>query len=129
MTATAIVEPAHGPTKTGSPLLDQLWHAARSRGDSEPTADVFAAWARRFILFHDKRHPGEMGLLRGQRTSAGFRPAGTRRRNVDSERACSHDWLTGTLSLFRRHRRFLRNALDHVGHREGRPKSHCHNDQ
>jgi Phage integrase, N-terminal SAM-like domain len=62
MTATAIVEPAHGPTKTGSPLLDQLWHAARSRGDSEPTADVFAAWARRFILFHDKWHPGEMGL-------------------------------------------------------------------
>ena len=70
-----------------------------------------------------------LGLLRGQRTSAGFRPAGTRRRNVDSERAASHDWLTGTLSLFRRHRRFLRNALDHAGHRESRPKSHCHNDQ
>ena len=27
-----------------------------------PTADLFAAWARRFILFHDKRHPREMGL-------------------------------------------------------------------
>jgi hypothetical protein len=31
MAATAIIEPAHGPTKTGSSLLDQLWHAARSR--------------------------------------------------------------------------------------------------
>jgi hypothetical protein len=62
MAATAVVEPAHEPTKTGSPLLDRLWHAARSRGDSAPTADLFAAWARRFILFHDRRHPRELGL-------------------------------------------------------------------
>jgi hypothetical protein len=62
MTAIALVEPAHGPSITGSPLLDRLWHAARSRGDSAPTADFLAVWARRFILFHDKRHPGEMGL-------------------------------------------------------------------
>ena len=62
MAATAVVEPAHEPTKTGSPLLDRLWHAARSRGDSAPTADLFAAWARRFILFHDRRHPRELEL-------------------------------------------------------------------
>ena len=62
MAATAVVEPAHEPTKTGSPLLDRLWHAARSRGDSAPTADLFVAWARRFILFHDRRHPRELEL-------------------------------------------------------------------
>src|SRR5262249_34462207 len=38
------------------------WHAARSRGDSAPTADLLAAWARRFILFHDRRHPRDLGL-------------------------------------------------------------------
>jgi hypothetical protein len=62
MAATAVVEPAHEPPRTGSPLLDRLWHAARSRGDSAPTADLFVAWARRFILFHDRRHPHELGL-------------------------------------------------------------------
>jgi integron integrase len=62
VTATALVELAHGPTKTGSPRLDWLWHVARSRGDAAPTSELLAALARRFILFHDKRHPREMGL-------------------------------------------------------------------
>ncbi len=62
MAATAFVEPGHEPSRTGSPLLDRLWHAARSRGDCAPNADVLAAWARRFILFHDRRHPRELGL-------------------------------------------------------------------
>jgi hypothetical protein len=57
-----VAESAQQPTRTGSPLLDRLWHAARSRGDSAPTADLLAAWARRFILFHDRRHPRELGL-------------------------------------------------------------------
>jgi hypothetical protein len=62
LAATAIVEPAHEPTKTGAPLPDRLGHAARSRGDAAPPADFFAAWARRFILFQDRRHPRELGL-------------------------------------------------------------------
>lgn len=62
MAAKAPVDPAGGVEGTGSPLLDQLWHVARSRGASAPTADLFAAWTRRFILFHDKRHPRDMGL-------------------------------------------------------------------
>src|SRR5262249_30419795 len=46
---------------TGSPLLDRLWQAAQQRGDSRPTADGLVQWARRFILFHNKRHPSELG--------------------------------------------------------------------
>jgi hypothetical protein len=61
-TATAIVEPAQALTKTGSALFDNLWQAA-AIGDSAPTADLLAAWARRFILFHDKRRPREMEPL------------------------------------------------------------------
>jgi len=60
--AIPFAELVHAPSKTGSAFLDRLWEAARSRGDSAATADVLAAWAQRFILFHDKRHPREIGL-------------------------------------------------------------------
>jgi integron integrase len=43
-------------------LLDQLRQAARQRGHPEPTVIAFADWSRRFILFHGKRHPRELGL-------------------------------------------------------------------
>jgi len=42
-------------------LLDQLRLALRTRHYSIRTEDAYAGWARRFILFHDKRHPAEMG--------------------------------------------------------------------
>ena len=43
-------------------LLDQVQQAARQRGHPEATAAGFAHWGRRFILFHGKRHPRELGL-------------------------------------------------------------------
>ena len=49
-------------TITAPPLLERLRMAARSRGVSQPTAENLVAWARAFILFHNKRHPAEMGL-------------------------------------------------------------------
>ena len=36
-------------------------HAARLRHLSRRTEDAYVGWARRFILFHGKRHPQEMG--------------------------------------------------------------------
>ncbi len=42
-------------------LLDQLRGAIRIRHYSLRTEDVYVAWVRRFILFHGKRHPMEMG--------------------------------------------------------------------
>ena len=48
--------PAAGPPK----LLDQVRAAARSRRYGAPTEEIFVGWVRRFILFHDKRHPGQM---------------------------------------------------------------------
>jgi Phage integrase, N-terminal SAM-like domain len=44
------------------PLLERVRRAARARGDFRPTADHLVTWARAFILFHHKRHPGPMGL-------------------------------------------------------------------
>jgi integron integrase len=42
-------------------LLDRLRDALRTRHYSLRTEDAYVRWARRFILFHGKRHPDEMG--------------------------------------------------------------------
>ena len=42
-------------------LLDQLRAALRVRRYAYRTEQAYVDWARRFILFHGKRHPREMG--------------------------------------------------------------------
>lgn len=42
-------------------LLDQVRAAIRVRHYSRRTEDTYVQWIRRFILFHAKRHPQEMG--------------------------------------------------------------------
>lgn len=61
--------PASGvnhPTLVGDPpvptrLLDRLREAIRLRHYSIRTEDTYVDWVRRFILFHEKRHPQELG--------------------------------------------------------------------
>jgi integron integrase len=52
-------------TNPGQPakprLLDRVRGALRSRHYSRRTEEAYVAWMRRYILFHDKRHPVEMG--------------------------------------------------------------------
>ena len=69
--ADHIVSPALAPPTvdtgeipaTASPprLLDQLRRAIRVRHYSIRTEATYVDWVRRFILFHDKRHPQELG--------------------------------------------------------------------
>lgn len=42
-------------------LLDQLREALRLKHYSYRTEQAYVDWVRRFILFHHKRHPAEMG--------------------------------------------------------------------
>ena len=42
-------------------LLDQVRHAIRIRHYSRRTEEAYVGWIRRFIRFHGKRHPREMG--------------------------------------------------------------------
>jgi hypothetical protein len=42
-------------------LLDQVRSAIRARHYSIRTEEAYVQWIRRFILFHNKRHPREMG--------------------------------------------------------------------
>jgi len=50
------------PTPAPPPrLLDRVRAALRTRHCSLRTEKAYVGWIRRFILFHDKRHPTEMG--------------------------------------------------------------------
>jgi len=42
-------------------LLDRVREAIRARHYSRRTEDTYVAWIRRYIFFHGKRHPAEMG--------------------------------------------------------------------
>ena len=42
-------------------LLDQVREAIRLKHYSYRTEQSYVGWIRRYILFHDKRHPREMG--------------------------------------------------------------------
>ena len=56
----AVGEPA--PEGASRPrLLDRVRGALRARHYSRRTEDAYVAWIRRYIVFHGKRHPIEMG--------------------------------------------------------------------
>jgi integron integrase len=42
-------------------LLDRVREAIRLRRGSPRTAEAYAGWIRRFVLFHGRRHPAELG--------------------------------------------------------------------
>jgi site-specific recombinase XerD len=59
-----------GPLRAGAPtlvgqarpkLLDQVRDAIRTRHMSYRTEEAYVHWIKRYILFHGKRHPAEMG--------------------------------------------------------------------
>ena len=45
----------------GSSLLDSVRRQVRLRNYSIRTEKTYADWFRRYVLFHGKRHPSEMG--------------------------------------------------------------------
>src|SRR5262245_2093384 len=52
-------QPATEPVRQPR-LLERVRHACRVRHYSLRTEDAYHDWIRRFILFHNKRHPQEM---------------------------------------------------------------------
>jgi integron integrase len=53
---TEAASPAHPPR-----LLERVRAALRARHGSRRTEKAYVGWIRRYILFHGKRHPAEMG--------------------------------------------------------------------
>jgi len=59
-------KPASGPTASVAPpvkLLDQVQARLRLKHYSLRTEAAYIGWIRRFILFHQKRHPKDMGKV------------------------------------------------------------------
>ena len=50
-----------GSSRRRPKLLDQVRHTMRLRHYSRRSEQAYVGWIRRFILFHDKRHPRDMG--------------------------------------------------------------------
>ena len=53
------ISPTDSPAKPK--LLEQVRHVIRRKHFSLRTEQAYTDWIRRFILFHRKRHPLEMG--------------------------------------------------------------------
>ena len=53
--------PGHAGQRSEPRLLDRVREALRLRHYSRRTEDAYVTWIRRFIVFHGKRHPKEMG--------------------------------------------------------------------
>jgi len=52
----------HVPASAPKPkLLDQVRQRIRARHYSRRTEKAYVHWIKRYIFFHDKRHPAEMG--------------------------------------------------------------------
>ena len=52
-------------------LLDQVSEVMRFKHYSFRTATTYREWIKRFIFFHGKRHPREMGAPEVERLRAG----------------------------------------------------------
>ena len=59
--AASAVHEARPPEGPKPRLLDRVRAALRLRHYSRRTEEAYVAWIRRYILFHGKRHPAEMG--------------------------------------------------------------------
>ena len=60
--ASALSVREDGPAAAPKPrLLDRVREAIRARHYSRRTEKTYVAWIRRYIFFHGKRHPADMG--------------------------------------------------------------------
>lgn len=60
-TPLSLVSAATNPRVSEPRLLERMRAALRTRHYSRRTEKAYVGWTRRYILFHDKRHPAEMG--------------------------------------------------------------------
>ncbi len=60
LNSKAGVQPPSTSTTQKPKLLDQVREAIRMRHYSPKTEESYVHWVKRFIFFHNKRHPAEM---------------------------------------------------------------------
>jgi site-specific recombinase XerD len=62
MPSQSLPPTSSSPTGKGKKLLDQLRDAIRAKHYSYRTEQTYIDWCKRYILYHEKRHPAEMGV-------------------------------------------------------------------
>jgi integrase len=92
-------------TQQPKKLLDRVRDAIRLKHYAYRTEDTYVSWIRQYILFHDKRHPGEMGAAEVE----AFLTYLAQERHVSS--STQNQALSAVLFLYRE---VLRQPLDHV---------------
>ena len=70
-------------------LLDRAWDRLLDAGIQAPAARRYVGWMRDFILFHQKRHPRDMGMSEIQQylQQSRFHDAGGTEQRAEAERA------------------------------------------
>lgn len=92
--------------RRGPRLLDQVKLAMRTRHMSPRTEEAYIGWIRRFIFFHGKRHPNDMG----EEEVTGFLSDLAIRRHVSA--STQNQALAALLFLYER---VLHRELDWLG--------------
>jgi integron integrase len=72
-------------------LLDQVTEKIRMKHYSRKTETAYVEWCRRYILFHNKRHPGEMGRSEIERYLNHL--ANVRKVSASTQNQCLHALL------------------------------------
>lgn len=66
-TPVAVIHDTREPVSTAAPnLWQRIAIACRTRGFSLATERTYVAWAKRFVQFHGRRHPRDMGADEAQ---------------------------------------------------------------
>src|SRR5436853_235838 len=82
--------PSPPPPGTNQPrLLDRLREALRVRHYSLRTERCYIEWARRYILYHGKRHPLEMGAAEINRILTHLAVAGQVSASTQTQALCA----------------------------------------
>ncbi len=96
-------------SRAGAPkLLDRVRQAIRARHYSRRTESAYVDWIRRYILFHRKRHPSEMGASEITRFLTWL--ASDRRVSASTQNQA----LSALLFLYRDVLRIEIDAIEHV---------------
>lgn len=95
----------HAQSEGKPKLLDQVRHALRVKHYSRRTEEAYVEWIHRYILFHNKRHPAEMGEAEIRQFVSHLAVA----RNVAA--STQNQALCAILYLYRN---VLKREIDHV---------------
>jgi integron integrase len=103
----AVHEPSP-PVPRPPRLLDRVREALRARHSSRRTEKAYVAWIRRYIVFHGKRHPAEIGAVEVTQFLSSLAVSGHVAASTQNQA------LSALLFLYRQVLQFEMPWLDHV---------------